>query len=325
MAWQTPKTNWGQAGQTVPVTDDFNRIEENIRVLEAADSLPTTTGTAPNYLVTIPDFIGLKVGRQITIKFHAATSGQAATLNVNSLGAKPIIKPGGGNPNIKAGAYNLVYDGANFQLLGEGGEYGTAGPEHVLAPYTIGTEEGLKQGTMPNRAGDTPALAISRSGTTLKLRAPKGFYDGTDDNVTYNEPNWIAANIPVGISMFGLAGSNTNKKWAYGTATGYTISGGFSRYLGVTGLSFKPTMIIIWPVIDDGRSYICARPSDPSDIENSTLTLRLTRYRNDTFTFDFLTFTLTDVDSIDSYIGSTTYSGVHRANNGFMYQFSITL
>ena len=36
-------------------------------------------------------------------------------------------------------------------MLGEGGEYGTAQPEHVLEGYTIGTEEGLKTGTIHNR------------------------------------------------------------------------------------------------------------------------------------------------------------------------------
>ena len=34
MAWQTPKTNWGQPGQTVPGADDFNRIEGNTLYLK---------------------------------------------------------------------------------------------------------------------------------------------------------------------------------------------------------------------------------------------------------------------------------------------------
>ena len=34
MAWQTPKTNWGQPGQTVPVATDFNRIEGNTQYLK---------------------------------------------------------------------------------------------------------------------------------------------------------------------------------------------------------------------------------------------------------------------------------------------------
>jgi len=32
--WQTPKTNWGQSGQTVPGVDDFNRIEGNTQYLK---------------------------------------------------------------------------------------------------------------------------------------------------------------------------------------------------------------------------------------------------------------------------------------------------
>lgn len=34
MAWQTPKTNWGQPGQTVPGATDFNRIEGNTQYLK---------------------------------------------------------------------------------------------------------------------------------------------------------------------------------------------------------------------------------------------------------------------------------------------------
>jgi parallel beta-helix repeat protein len=40
MAWQTPKTNWGQAGQTVPRADDFNRIEGNILELQNTKETP---------------------------------------------------------------------------------------------------------------------------------------------------------------------------------------------------------------------------------------------------------------------------------------------
>jgi len=40
MAWQTPKTNWGQPGQTVPGADDFNRIEGNIRHLQDTKETP---------------------------------------------------------------------------------------------------------------------------------------------------------------------------------------------------------------------------------------------------------------------------------------------
>lgn len=62
-------------------------------------------------------------------------------------------------------------------------------------------------GTMPNRSGDTPALSITRNGTTLKLLASKGFRDGVDDYVTYTDANFIAANIKKNVTLFGLEGA----------------------------------------------------------------------------------------------------------------------
>jgi len=34
MAWENPKQNWGDPGQTVPGTDDFKRIEGNEQYLK---------------------------------------------------------------------------------------------------------------------------------------------------------------------------------------------------------------------------------------------------------------------------------------------------
>jgi len=41
--WQTPKTNWGQPGQTVPKAEDFNRIEGNINYIEEESRTPSQT------------------------------------------------------------------------------------------------------------------------------------------------------------------------------------------------------------------------------------------------------------------------------------------
>lgn len=84
------------------------------------------TGAANTYLVTLnpaPATFGEGLG--IILKIHAANTGPS-TLNVNGLGAKPIIDSKG--YQIQAGKllygriYSLKYDGANFQLQGEGGE-----------------------------------------------------------------------------------------------------------------------------------------------------------------------------------------------------------
>jgi hypothetical protein len=122
-----------------------------------------------SYSVTIPGITQLAEGMSFKIKFANANTG-ACTLNINNLGAKNIVK-GNGNAlssgNIKAGQIcHLVYNGSNFQLLGEGGEYGTAQPQHVLEGYTIGTEEGIKEGTMSNYGNKTftPSDSTQTSG-----------------------------------------------------------------------------------------------------------------------------------------------------------------
>ncbi|WP_027629474.1 hypothetical protein [Ruminiclostridium cellobioparum] len=85
-----------------------------------------STGVANTYLATLnpaPATFGEGLG--IVLKIHAANTGPS-TLNVNGIGAKPIIDSKG--YQIQAGKllygriYSLKYDGANFQLQGEGGD-----------------------------------------------------------------------------------------------------------------------------------------------------------------------------------------------------------
>lgn len=171
MAWITPKTNWG-AGNG-PTSGDLNRWEENVRVLEkTTNDLPKTSGTVPNYLVSIDDFIGLTKGRKVTIELHEGTK-LAATLNINGLGAKSIIKAGGGNPNLKEAAYTFVYTGLNFQLSGEGGE-GTAQPNMVLDGETFTNDDDVYVGTMPNVG--TVNKTFTQQGEQLTIQ--KGYHDG---------------------------------------------------------------------------------------------------------------------------------------------------
>ena len=143
------------------IADNMNHIEQGIEDVDQAidmhisDSekhIPYATASGTNtYTVSIPGISSLAEGLSIKVKFTNANTG-AATLNVNSLGAKSIVKSNGNalsSGNIKAGQIcHLVYTGSNFQLLGEGGEYGTAQAGDVLAGKTIGTEAGLVEGTL---------------------------------------------------------------------------------------------------------------------------------------------------------------------------------
>jgi len=128
--------------------------------------------------INVVDLFGSLIeGAAIAFKNNIENVG-AATLNINELGAKPIVKSNGSPVNagnLKAGSiYTVRYSGTSFILQGEGGEYGTALADQVLSGYTVGTDNGLVQGTIANKAN-----ANINSDFTLDVPIPKGYYDGT--------------------------------------------------------------------------------------------------------------------------------------------------
>ena len=110
-------------------------------------------------------------------------------------------------------------------------------------------------GTMPVISADTVATTSSLSGVTgrLLMRPPLGYWDGI--KLTYrDDPNFIAANIASGKSIFGLVGSFNGKRWAKGVAQPSIVNQTFYRIdnapviqlpVTVTGLTFKPTLIVL--------------------------------------------------------------------------------
>ena len=93
--------------------------------------------------------------------------------------------------------------------MGEGGEYGTAQPEHVLEGYTIGTEEGIKSGTMPNRGAVTHTITTQGGSYTI----PAGYHNGSG-KVTANFANLVASNIKKGVNIGGVVGTFVGG-WSY--------------------------------------------------------------------------------------------------------------
>jgi len=61
-------------------------------------------------------------------------------------------------------------------------------------------------GTMPDNEGDNAASSSSVDGTTLKLVAPEGYYDGTD-TVTITDADFVAGNIKSGVNVLGIDGT----------------------------------------------------------------------------------------------------------------------
>lgn len=113
-----------------------------------------TTGVANTYLFTTdPAPTAYVDGMSAYLDINIANTG-ASTLNWNNLGAKPIVT--GKGVALTAGKLPLNsiigvrYNASagNFQLLGEGGEYGTALPSDVRSTKTLGTENGVVPGTL---------------------------------------------------------------------------------------------------------------------------------------------------------------------------------
>lgn len=166
----------------------------------------TASGTNDKTITLNPAPSGYKEGMTVAFKNVTQNTG-AVTLNVNGKGAKPVLKSNGSalsSGNLKAGSiYTVRYNGSNFILQGEGGEYGTAQTKHVLSPYTIGTEEGIKTGTMPNRGA--PAHTLTTQGGQYNI--PAGYYSG--GYVKAQFANLTPENIKEGVNVGGVVGTLT--------------------------------------------------------------------------------------------------------------------
>ena len=209
--------------------------QELLRQINNSDAYAVASGT-DTYTATIDGYT-LVEGKSVKIKFTNANT-SASTLNINSLGAKAIKKSNGNDlssGNIKAGQIcNLVYTGSVFQLLGEGGEYGTATASDVLQGKTIGTEDGLVDGTMPNRGTVTNTITTQGGSYTI----PRGYHNGSG-KVTASFANLTAGNIKSGVNIGGIVGTYLGKRFATGTK--YSSGGELSVS---QNFGFKPTIII---------------------------------------------------------------------------------
>lgn len=161
----------------------------------------------------------------VAFKNTTANTG-AVTLNINNLGAKSIKKANGNDlssGNLKAGGlYQVRYDGSNFILLGEGGEYGTALASDVRKTKTLGTENGVVQGTLD--------LSNLIAGNVKKGISIDGVI-GTLDIASLGGKNYASG---------ALLSSVANKTFGFSMSSGKTVY----PYISVNSLTFKPTVII---------------------------------------------------------------------------------
>ncbi|HEX2927751.1 MAG TPA: hypothetical protein VHP38_16075 [Ruminiclostridium sp.] len=230
-----------------------------------------TTGSANTYAVTLsPAPTAYTDGMGIVVKINAANTG-AATININSLGAKAIVD-GKGNALVTGklrlnGTYSLKYNSTsgNFILQGEGGS-GNAVASDLLSGKTASTDAGDIVGNMPNKG----AVTITPSNADQAI--PAGYHNGSG-KVSAITGTATIADVVAGKTFASAAGANlvgtfVVKGWYKGTAS-QSYYGAFiwddaqvpyTYGLEVPlNLSFTPKTIIIW---DPGSKYLHVFYSD---------------------------------------------------------------
>jgi len=99
----------------------FNKIDEWLKYLDSnTPNYAVTTGTQPNYIVTIPGITAYEDGLTLILFIHAANASGAATVNLNGIGAKNLV---GSNGSVFAAndlglslIYTFTYQGSEFIL-----------------------------------------------------------------------------------------------------------------------------------------------------------------------------------------------------------------
>lgn len=188
---------------TLTAADILNGATSVAEQINSLDAYAIASGTN-TYTATVEGYT-LVEGKSVKIKFTNANTG-VSTLNINGLGAKSIRKGNGStlsSGNIKAGQIcNLVYTGSVFQLLGEGGEYGTATANDVLQGKTIGTEEGIIGGNIVDRG--TVNQTITTQGGSYTIAS--GNHSGSG-KVTASFSDLSAGNVKKGVNVGGVVGT----------------------------------------------------------------------------------------------------------------------
>jgi hypothetical protein len=216
-----------------------------------------TTGSANTYVfASTPALPALVDGVSAYLDINVANTG-ASTLNWDGKGAKAIVD-GKGNALIAGkmplnSIIGVRYNAStgNFQLLGEGGEYGTATAADVTLGKTIGTDAGIVTGTGANAKryatsstgsinctsasqtktisglGFTPRIVIADCGATLlSTEQNRNFASINNGETDSNRDPFIAGNASNGVKYQGVSAWNADgfSMYFYRFGSGATVT-----------------------------------------------------------------------------------------------------
>ena len=193
------------AGLT-PADTDLHQLAKSVQcgaMIAAPD-----TGTVNQMLVTlIPPPPAYVLGFAVRVKVAYSNTGPAV-LNVNALGARPVVRPNGGPlialDLLKGEIATFVYDGANFQKIGLGlpGDITlTAARDLYVNPNGSDSNDGLTLAT-PFQTGDRAMAYIMRTnlnGYNMTVH----FADGTYGGFTMQRPLYASSNGYGSITLLG--------------------------------------------------------------------------------------------------------------------------
>lgn len=197
-----------------------------------------STGTQPNYTLTLTTpLTGYAAGTRVYFRCHSTFSSGTATLNVNALGAKNLIKSYGGSAISlgelqSGGLYEAVYDGTAFVLVNS----------NVRITGTTPTITGFGSMSISATAYDHFVTNLTPGGVQVNTYVTFTT-SGTPDSILYLTGLAIAANVqPSALSVNLWTGSGYEGAIAIAYSNvievrnlSGTISNGALRALTITG------------------------------------------------------------------------------------------